>query len=151
MKSVTDSELLFRFDPWADWVAQKRQELQQLDPAAGLSADLDIARLWLGIQQRLIESKPRRVIRSRRFVHSPDDEIPLLEIGRRVEQGRELNSFLSKQTRNPLQRDALLSDWGIHHLHLNLAGCGKTVSSHGEICTDQHISIQDQAFEGQIQ
>jgi hypothetical protein len=34
---------------------------------------------------------------------------------------------------------------------VSLTGCGKTVSSHGEICTDQHISIQDQAFEGQIQ
>lgn len=77
--------------------------------------------MWLDLQRRLIETKPRWVIRPEGFAFGRDDEEPLIEIERRARQGRELNSFLSKRIRDPFQRDALLCDWGIHHLHLNLA------------------------------
>lgn len=117
---MDDSQLLFGFDPWSDWVALRREELLRLDSRTSSASDLEVARMWVGLQQRLIETKARLVIRPDHFVFDPDDEQPILEIERRAGQGRELNSFLSRRVRNPFQRDALLSDWGIHHLHLNL-------------------------------
>ena len=118
---MTDSTHLFQFDPWSDWVADKRRVLLRLDARAGSAPDLEVARMWLGLQQRLIEDRPRRVFKPENFACSSDEEAPLLDIERRAQQGRELNSFLSKQTRNPFERDALLADWGIHHFHLNIA------------------------------
>jgi len=117
---MVDSDLPFRFDPWSDWISEKREELSQLDSRASSSPDFEVARMWLSMERRLIESKPRRVIRPESFAFESDNELPLVEIERRAGQGRELNSFLSKRARNPFQSDALLSDWGIHHLHLNL-------------------------------
>lgn len=83
----------------------------------------DVCLALFAILHRMIEPKPRRVHRSRELLArmpklAPDHAAAFDEIARALTQGTDVNHRQSKQIFRIGRPDALLNEWGIHHLHL---------------------------------
>ena len=103
---------------YSDWVAELRQELRQFGHQVASRSDEEITHIYLNLQKRLIEPKPRQVWRSREF-QCPDDlhqGLSLVECA--IRRGDDLSPHLSRFIKQPNYNDPLLNHWGIHHLHL---------------------------------
>ncbi|MDB4969426.1 MAG: hypothetical protein JWN44_5115 [Myxococcales bacterium] len=76
---------------------------------------------YYNVRKRRIHPLKRRVIRSPelRAMNLSDDQLAALD---RIEAdsraGADLTAYLSRRIRQLSYNDALLNDWGIHHLHL---------------------------------
>ncbi|RFU70362.1 hypothetical protein D0469_07105 [Peribacillus saganii] len=68
-------------------------------------------------------SPKRRTIRISKELNEKNLEEPyneyLKQIRHKFKYGKNVNTYLSKKAFKPAQKDPLLYDWGIHHLHLN--------------------------------
>ena len=106
------------------------------DPSGDLAAmrTVDVLGRWFNWQDRLISPRPRAVHDSAELLASKEAQgnaADLAQIRSEIESGADLTPRLAPRARTaytptsdqgPLQRrrdlDLLLSDWGIHHLHL---------------------------------
>ena len=102
-----------------DWVEILRRNLVSwgytLDPA--LSQE-EISFRFFNVWRRLVFTVPRTVAFSREFTCSPELQSGLDAIVQKLEQGIDIKPHLSRSILQPEYNDALLNDWGIHHLHL---------------------------------
>lgn len=80
-----------------------------------------VVHAFLNINKRLVAPIPRKVLREQAFYCPPKHLQGLIEIERKLVAGENVLPHLSRQIRNPSYNDALLNDWGIHHLHLGVA------------------------------
>lgn len=82
--------------------------------------------IYLGVRRRLVSLNPRRVLKSKDFSCGLKYRGALDQIERIIQDGGDLTPYLSRCIKKVDYNDALLNDWGIHHLHL-----GTTVESDG--------------------
>ncbi len=115
----------------ADFVADLRDLLAAHLASRGYSADASATAetlLWnfLKIQHRLVEARPRKVVRSQTLVQGeaglPEKyRVALQRIERASLAGEDLNPYLSRQlvTDKAFRaHDGMLNEYGVHHLHL---------------------------------
>ena len=73
---------------------------------------------YLGVNRRLVAPQPRTAVRARDFSCSPEHITTIHQIEKKLRDGENIVSYLSTKIRETTYNDALLNDWGIHHLHL---------------------------------
>jgi hypothetical protein len=76
---------------------------------------------YFNLQKRYIPRGARLVLRSRKIASAPYPKWISAALGRIAaisDGGGDLNPYQSDTLRKPTLNDALLNDWGIHHLHL---------------------------------
>ncbi len=115
--------------------AEGRSSLEPL----GLSSLLVEYQTW---RSRFIAPQPRKVHRSAELQASPkavEHRRSLDALREKIASGEDLTAHLSKRIHQPFQnvaapklehrtdRDVLLADWGVHHLHLSAAAGGDDV------------------------
>ncbi|MDE0233918.1 MAG: hypothetical protein OXM62_02810 [bacterium] len=61
---------------------------------------------------------PRRIIKSKSFSYCPKHHDALAQIEQIIHKGGDITPYLSKNIKKVNYNDAMLNDWGIHHLHL---------------------------------
>jgi hypothetical protein len=102
------------------------------DPTGTLSSKNlpDLLIVYFTWRGRLIPARPRKVHESGALNASPkrsDHQSALESIVRKIERGDDLRSHLSRAVevafdpKGKKDRDLLIGDWGIHHLHLGTA------------------------------
>jgi hypothetical protein len=77
---------------------------------------------WVNLQLKLIKPVGRTVHYSDRIVMESipsSQQAAISTIQKAFEDGTDVNPYLSKRILSPNYTDALFSDWGIHHLHVN--------------------------------
>ena len=105
--------------------------------------DAELMRAYFRTGRRLIPSRARRILKSKDFQCSPQHHRALIQIERIIYDGGDLTPYLSKKIKDLNDRDDMLDDWRIHHLHL-----GTSIESDGFIkrsgpllhciCNDRH-------------
>ena len=73
---------------------------------------------YLGIQRRLIPKRPRTIHKSEGFLCPTQYLLSLAELERMIAIGNDLMPYISKRIENLNYADAMLNEWGVHHLHL---------------------------------
>src|SRR4051812_44833427 len=76
---------------------------------------------YFNLQKRYIHRKARPVLRSPKILSSAYPAWMFAALDRLAaisDSGGDLNRYQSDSLRKPTFHDALLNDWGIHHLHL---------------------------------
>ncbi|MCS3529405.1 hypothetical protein [Chryseobacterium sp. JUb7] len=115
-----------QIDLFKDWVGLKKVELESKN---FITDDLDddmISILYFTLQNRIIPKKRRNIFKSNIF-HCPDVLINNLSfLEEKIRNGEELLPHQSKRLENLEDKDGLLFDWNIFHLHL-----GTTLESDG--------------------
>lgn len=107
------------------------------NPSAELvSMDLNsLLTVWFSYRDRLVEPRPRAIHKSTELTNrslSPGDAAGLASVEAELAAGTDISPRLSRQTatqyvpssergslRSRRDLDLLMSDWGIHHLHLS--------------------------------
>ncbi len=74
--------------------------------------------LYMNLNRRLIESKPRTILKSKEFTCPKGIENNLRDLENRIIIGEDLTPFLSRKLKKLDFPDATLNEWGIYHLHL---------------------------------
>jgi hypothetical protein len=77
-----------------------------------------IAILYFALQQRIIEIKPRNVLISQEFLCPQELEAGLELIKNKILNGENIRPNQSRLLKKIDNKDGLLFDWDIHHLHL---------------------------------
>ncbi|QFU01813.1 hypothetical protein FIU83_09190 [Halomonas sp. THAF5a] len=103
---------------YSDWVAELRQELDQLGYQVSSRPEEEVVHIYLNLQKRLVEPKPRQVHRSREFQCPAELHQGLSFVECAIRRGDDLSPHLSKLIKRADYDDPLLNHWGIHHLHL---------------------------------
>lgn len=110
MKLIMD----FKAD-WHETLKEIMKSAWDLDTKA-ITEDVPVH--YFNAAQRRITATPRNILVSDTF-HCPAEHLQGWEqIKRSVIEGRDLNPHLSKRIGKVKKTDLLLSDWGVHHLHL---------------------------------
>ena len=103
-----------------DMVAPMRSQLLAWGHQAP-SAPQEVATLFLNLQRRRIDLRPRSLRVAAGLVPSASVAAGYYEVVRKAEVGEDLNPHLSRSVLNDAgYDDALLNDWAMHHLHLGL-------------------------------
>lgn len=114
-------------DLYRDWVAHLKNELAAFGyDTTQMQSPEAVVHTFLNLTKRLVRPIPRTVLRAQTFSCSAELAAGLVEVERKITAGEDLSPHLSRQLRSPSFNDALLNDWGIHHVHL-----GTTVDSDG--------------------
>lgn len=71
------------------------------------------------LQVRLIEQKPRKIVKSKEFSCPKEYEDKLKHLEECILSGKNLIPFMSKGIQDLTQEDLLLYDWGIYHFHIS--------------------------------
>lgn len=109
-----------RIDLVNDWLVLIKQELiDNGHDMTGLS-DEKISILYFSLQKRLISQTPRSVKKSNVFNCPPNLDLGLELLERKIQEGDDLNPYLTRKIKNIYDGDGLLYDWGIFHLHLGI-------------------------------
>lgn len=88
---------------------------------------------YFNAAQRRITATPRQILVSDDF-HCPAEHLQGWEkIKRSVIEGKDLNPHLSKFIGKVKKTDLLLSDWGVHHLHLGTVLEGRYMARTGPL------------------
>lgn len=105
---------------YEDWITIIKSELiSQGYSLTGLSDD-KIAILYFALKQRIIEIKPRNVLISQEFSCPPELESGLELIKNKIQNGIDIRPHQSRLLKKIDNKDGLLFDWDIHHLHLGV-------------------------------
>lgn len=78
---------------------------------------------WINVENRIIPQKTRAIRISKKIENSTYDEdinSALNLLKKKIENGDDINSYLSKSIYYEDYTDYLFSDWGMHHLHLSI-------------------------------
>lgn len=80
----------------------------------------EILTMYFGIKRRLISKRPRKVFIAENLKIPIEHADSFREISRRAEAGEDLTAYQSRRfLLEPNEDDALLSDWGVQHLHFD--------------------------------
>lgn len=125
LKSRSD----FLSDIKSDWDSILRDELVR--KGYDLSAVIDQTELacsYSSIKARRIQTKPRSVIPSSTFSIPQNLKAGFEQLKSKIENGDDINPYLSKSVFKLQKDDLMFYDWGIHHFHL-----GEYIESDGFI------------------
>lgn len=84
---------------------------------SGIS-DEDIPLTYFNVEHRRIEPVKREVKLSDIFVCPLDLKNGWETLKGNIEDGQDITPYLSKKIDDPLFKDSMLLDWGVHHFHL---------------------------------
>ncbi|MDQ0189258.1 hypothetical protein JI721_11995 [Alicyclobacillus cycloheptanicus] len=103
----------------SDWIAILRRHLTSwgYTDEPSLSQET-VSFRFFNVWRRLVLPIPRTVVFSREFTCPPELQNGLDAVIQKIEQGIDIKPHLSTNILKPDYNDALLNDWGIHHLHL---------------------------------
>lgn len=73
---------------------------------------------YFNLNQKMIISKPRKILYAKNFVRLPEFENGIQQIEKEIINGDSLFPRLSRKIYNPDEQDGMLFDFGIYHLHL---------------------------------
>ena len=76
---------------------------------------------YLGVERRLIASRSRTIHKSSEFSCPPNHVHALTDIERVISTGGNLRPYLSKRIGQLNKADIMLTEWGVHHLHLGIS------------------------------
>ena len=109
----------FLSDIKSDWDSILRDELVRkgYDPSS-VTNQTDLACSYSSIKARRIQSKPRTVILSSTFSIPQDLRTGFEQLKSKIENGDDINPYLSKSVFKLQKDDLMFYDWGIHHFHL---------------------------------
>lgn len=105
-----------------------KTELTRAGFSIGNMSGDDLTLAYLNAVFRLIEPRNRSVKKSSELACPGECVVGLELIQEKSERGDSLRPHQSRQIDDPFYKDTLLSDWGIHHLHL-----GTTLERNGFI------------------
>ena len=74
---------------------------------------------WFTFCERIIENKPRNIVRAKNFMCPPEYKKKLRKLEKQIEKGANLTPYLSRSIINSKRDDLMLYDWGIYHLHVS--------------------------------
>lgn len=80
--------------------------------------DQEMLVAYFGLNRRLVAPQPRTVVKADSFCCPPEHLTALRQIEKKLRDGENIVPYLSTKIRNATYNDALLNDWGIHHLHM---------------------------------
>ena len=102
-----------------DLVAIYRAELVRVGyTVPEIDDDAELLRVYFGVCRRLVPSQPRQILKAKGFQCSPEHYAALTQIEQLIQDGGDITPYLSRSIKKVKYNDALLNDWGIHHLHL---------------------------------
>lgn len=78
----------------------------------------DLCLFYMNLNRRLIEPKPRSILKSKEFNCPKKLENNLRDLENRIIKGEDLTPFLSRKLKKLNFPDATLNEWGIYHLHI---------------------------------
>jgi hypothetical protein len=114
-------------DFYDDWVELLRRELRAAGyPAPSGEPAHDVCFRYYNWKKRSISSGPRKVVEAKDFSAPADLKAGVDLVREKFEKGQDLRPHLSRRIADLNYDNALLDDWGIHHLHL-----GTTIDSFG--------------------
>lgn len=106
-------------DLYRDWVEFLKNQLDRFGyDIAKMQSSEAIVHTFLNLTKRMIRPTPRTILKAQNFSCPPYLCAGLAEVERKITLGENLLPHLSKQIHKPEFNDALLNDWGVHHLHL---------------------------------
>ncbi|WP_338834331.1 hypothetical protein MHLNE_06900 [Moorella humiferrea] len=124
-----------KIDFYSDWIRFLKHQLSNfgfvIDDEVG---GQEISIKYFNLQKRLVPPRPRKILIAEEFTCPPYLESGLEAIKKKIEEGQILTPHLSKKIADLDYNDALLNDWGIHHLHL-----GTTVDNSGFIVRTREV------------
>lgn len=104
---------------YQDWIEHIKGELIAFGhDVKRMQSDAEVSHAYLNLIKRSVIPIPRKVLKAQAFSCPADHLAGLAEVERKVTQGEDISPHLSRNLRSPLYNDALLNDWGIHHVHL---------------------------------
>ena len=110
-----------QMDFYADWVNILKTRLRRAGfPVDGRVQDEDVPLRYFNLRKRMISPVPRNVLVAREFTCPDECKAGLENVTAKIRKGEDLTSHLSKRITDLDYNDALLNDWGIHHLHLGI-------------------------------
>lgn len=102
------------------WVSQLKHFLQAQKVDFDPNQDNQrIAITFLSWQKKKISSKPRKVLKPESFECPPNLHLAISQIEQNFLSGKDVNGYLSRNSKLSSKHDYLLYDWGIHHLHFD--------------------------------
>jgi len=107
-------------DLYSDWINLLRHELQQMGyPCPAATQAEDVAVRFFNVLNRTVTTRKYNVHRSAEF-SCPQDHLGVVEkIEETLAGGLSVRPHQSRRLSDPDYDDDMLSDWGIHHLHLS--------------------------------
>ncbi|BBN52695.1 hypothetical protein TRE132_08200 [Pseudomonas chlororaphis subsp. aurantiaca] len=88
---------------------------------------------YFNAAQRRIPATPRKILVSDTFQCPAEHLYGWEQIQQKVIEGKDLNPYLSKLIGKVKKTDLLLSDWGVHHLHLGTELEGQYIGRTGPL------------------
>lgn len=88
---------------------------------------------YVNYQLKLIEPKPRQVSYSKQFKVSKENLAGFNELVKQIQNGADINCYLSKKSIDPRFSDDLLDNFGVKHFHLGELLKGDFIERTGEI------------------
>jgi hypothetical protein len=114
--ATDDGNLLF-----ADCAKQAHERLVEIGcKVDGKAKPEQTITTYFAVKRRLIAKRPRRIFIAKNLSVPAEHECSFHEIMRKAEVGEDLTPYQSRRLLlNPNQGDALLTDWGVQHLHFD--------------------------------
>ncbi|PID04579.1 MULTISPECIES: hypothetical protein [unclassified Sporosarcina] len=113
------------------------QQLQHLDVKVA-PEDPNVHLKFFEINRRIIEKRPRMVFSAKGFSYPSEISSRVELLIKKIHDGDSILPHLSRSYLKPNYHDALLNEWGIHHLHL-----GTEVDSDGFVNRDRSNPLND--------
>lgn len=76
-------------------------------------------RQYCNVMIRLLEAKPRKIVKAKEFICPQDAEEALILFENAVKSGFKLIHFMTKTIMDASSFDKMINDWGIFHFHLS--------------------------------
>lgn len=133
MRKLEGASMQLIMDFKADWHDTLREIMKSEWDLDTRPITNDVPVHYFNAAQRRIAATPRKVLVSDTF-HCPAEHLQGWEqIRRSVIEGEDLNPYLSKLIGKVKKTDLLLSDWGVHHLHLGTVLEGQYMARTGPL------------------
>lgn len=101
-----------------DWLRIVKSELVSEGYDITNLTDEKISISYFSLEKRRITQQPRQVLKSVGFSCPIYFQKNLNIIEEKIKKGDDIKPYLSRKLKNLDEKDNLLFDWGIHHLHL---------------------------------
>jgi len=103
----------------SDWTGILRNALGRMGYTIPASMDAQtVAVTFFSVSKRRVEPARRKVFQSQEFTCPIEHAKGLDALKQAFESGADVSLHMSKRLDEPLYKDMLLNDWGVHHFHL---------------------------------
>lgn len=109
----------------ADWIAHLRQYMINTEGRSAVEVaaldDRDVRICYFDAQHRRIAAVPRTLKTADSFSCPPNHQAGWDVLQKKIQEGVDINPYLSKHHASLFNLDGLLAEWGVHHFHLGIA------------------------------